>query len=166
MPKFSRRALIFGLYLVALVAVAQYIGDYFDVPLWPAYMCMIFFFLAHSDARKVPHIILGAITGIAAILLVAPVFALLGPHIGIEASKIGLIVVLVYAIVAFSAPVPSIFNDYAFMSLTFSGLALGTKAPNPYLWMAVAGIGGSILIGGSIIIHKIVGPAPAPPLAD
>ena len=91
MMKFNRHSLIFGLYLLVLVAIAQYVGDYFAFPIWPAYMCLIFFFVDQLDVKKVPHIIVGGIAGIAGILLFAPVIAFLAPYIGVEASKIGLI---------------------------------------------------------------------------
>jgi hypothetical protein len=166
MIKFDRHALIFGLYLLVLVAVAQYIADHFKFPLWPAYMCMIFFFVDHADPKKAPHIVVGGIAGIAGILLFAPVIGFLAPYIGAEASKIALILALVYAIVALNPSLPIIFNSYAFMFLTVSGLALGTPEANPYKWMVVAGLGGAVLIAGVMAIGKIVGPAPTHAVAD
>src|SRR5580693_8558321 len=158
--KFERHTLIFGLYLIVLVGIAQYVADYLKLPIWPAYMCMIFFFVDHMDVKKAPHIVVGAVAGIAAILLFAPVIGSLAPHIGAEAAKITLILALVYSIVAFNSSFPLVFNSYAFMFITVSGLALETTAPNPYLWMAVAAIGGSLLIAGVVLIGKIAGPPP------
>jgi hypothetical protein len=164
MLKFNRHSLIFGLYLLVLVAIAQYIGDYFELPLWPAYMCLIFFFVDQMDAKKAAHIIVGGIAGIAGILLFPPVIGFLAPYIGVEASKIGLILALVYAIVAFNASLPIVFNNYSFMFLTVSGLALRAPGARPFVWMAVTGLGGGLLIGGVIGIGRIVGPPPTPPL--
>jgi hypothetical protein len=166
MMKFNRHSLIFGLYLLVLVAIAQYLGDYFDLPIWPAYMCLIFFFVDDLDAKKAPHIVVGGIAGIAGILLFAPVIGFLAPYIGVEASKIGLILALVYAIVAFNASLPIVFNNYSFMFLTVSGLAPRAPGSSPYVWMAVTGLGGALLIGGAMGIGKLVGPPPTPPLAD
>jgi hypothetical protein len=166
MMRFNRHSLIFGLYLLVLVAIAQYVGDYFEIPIWPAFMCMIFFFVDHSDVKKAPHILVGGVAGIAGILLFAPVIGFLAPHIGVEASKIGLILALVYLIVAFNTSLPVVFNNYTFMFLTASGVALQTPGANPYVWMAVTGFGGALLIGGSMGIGKLVGPPPTPPLAD
>jgi hypothetical protein len=162
MVKFDRHTLTFGLYLLVLVGVAQYVGDYFRLPIWPAYMAMIFFFVDHMETKKAPHILVGGVAGIAAILLFAPTITFFAPYIGVEASKIALILVLVYAIVAFNPILPAIFNSYAFMFLTVSGLALEAPEPNPYLWMAVEAVGGTILILGVIGINKIMGPPPTP----
>jgi hypothetical protein len=166
MIKFDRHSLIFGVYLLVLVAIAQYIADYFKFPIWPAYMCMIFFFVDQMNAKKAPHIVVGGIAGIAAILLFGPVIGFLAPYIGAEWSKIALILALVYAIVAFNLSLPLIFNSYAFMFLTVSGLALEVPGANPFQWMVVAGIGGALLIGGVVVIGKIVGPPPAAAMAD
>ena len=166
MIKFDRHSLIFGLYLLVLIAIAQYIADYFKFPMWPAYMCMIFFFVDQMDAKKTPHIVVGGIAGIAGILLFAPVIGFLAPYIGVEASKIALILALVYAIIAFNPTLPIVFNSYAFMFLTVSGVAFGAPGANPYQWMLVAGLGGALLIGGVIGIGKIVGPPPTHAMAD
>lgn len=166
MMKFNRHSLIFGLYLLVLLAIAQYAGDYFEFPIWPAYMCLIFFFVEQLDAKKAPHIVVGGIAGIAGILLFAPVIGFLGPYVGVEVSKIGLILVLVYAIVAFNASLPIVFNNYSFMFLTVSGLAPRGPGANPYVWMAVAGLGGALLIAGVMGIAKLVGPPPTPPVTD
>jgi hypothetical protein len=166
MIKFDRHSLVFGLYLLVLVAIAQYIADYFKFPIWPAYMCMIFFFVDQMDAKKAPHIVVGGVAGIAAILLFAPVIGFLAPYIGVEASKIALILALVYAIVAFNLSLPLVFNSYAFMFLTVSGLALETPGANPYQWMLVAALGGALLIGGVMVIGKIIGPPAAHAIAE
>jgi hypothetical protein len=63
---------------------------------------------------------------------------------------------IVYAIVAFGEMAPIFFNNYAFMYLTVTGLATHLPQPNPYLWMAVAAIGGAALIGGVIGIGKLM----------
>ncbi len=165
MFKFNRHQLIFGIYLIILVAIAQYVADYLKLPAWPAYMAMIFFFVEHTNPQKAPHILVGGVAGVAAIMLFAPVIGFLAPYIGAEAAKIALIMALVYAIVAFGDTLPIIFNSYAFMFITVSGLALEAPEPNPYLWMAIVAIGGALLIGGVIGINKLMGAPPAA-LAD
>ena len=63
---------------------------------------------------------------------------------------------IVYAIVAFGEMAPMFFNNYAFMYLTVTGLAMHLPEPSPYLWMAMAGIGGGALIAGVVGIGKLM----------
>jgi hypothetical protein len=42
------------------------------------------------------------------------------------------------------------------MYLTVTGLAMHLPQPDPYLWMAVAGIGGGALIAGVVGIVKLM----------
>jgi hypothetical protein len=156
MPKFNRQRLVFGLYLLVLIAVAELVAGHFKLPAWPAFMAMIFFFVEHMDPKKVPHILVGAVSGIACILLAAPIVGALAPHIGLEFATLVYVLVIVYAIVAFGEMVPLVFNNYAFMYLTVTGLAMELAHPNPPLWMAIAGLGGALLIAGVMGIVKLM----------
>jgi hypothetical protein len=158
MLKFDRRRLIFGLYLLVLVGIAEIVTHRYRLPAWPAFLAMIFFFVEHVNPRHAPQILIGAVAGIGSVLLFPPFIGWVAPLLGVEAAKILLILVLVYAIVAFGEMLPLVFNNYAFVFLTVSGLALKAPAPDPFLWMAVAAGGGALLIGGIILIGKIMGP--------
>ena len=156
MATFNRQRLVFGLYLLALIAVAELVAGHFELPAWPAFMAMIFFFVEHMDPKKAPHILVGAVFGIACILLAAPVIGGLAPFIGPEFAKIVYVLAVVYAIVAFGEMAPMFFNNYAFMYLTVTGLAVQLPHPKPFLWMAVAGLGGGLLLAGVIGILKFM----------
>ncbi len=156
MPKFNRQRLVFGLYLLVLIAVAELVAGHFKLPAWPAFMAMIFFFVEHMDVKKAPHILVGAIFGIACILLATPIVGALAPVIGVELATLAYILGIVYAIVAFGEMAPMFFNNYAFMYLTVTGVAMHLPQPKPYLWMAIAGIGGGLLIAGVVGIGKLM----------
>jgi hypothetical protein len=157
MPKFDRQRLVFGLYLLVLIAAAVLITGHFKLPAWPAFMAMVFFFVEDMDAKKVPHILVGGMFGIACILVAAPIIGALAPLIGVEYATLVYILGIVYAIVALGVMVPLLFNNFAFMYLTVTGVAVQLPAPNPYLWMAVTGIGGALLIAGVVGIGKLMG---------
>jgi hypothetical protein len=167
MFKFNRQTLIFGIYLLVPVALGVYITDYFKLPAWPAFMCMIFFFVEHMNTQKASHIIVGAIAGFAGIAFIGTAVGALAPIMGVEAGKILYILALVYAIVAFGETLPIVFNSYAFTFFTVGGLGLEAPEPNPYLWMAMAVVGGGLLIGSVVLINKMMGVShPAQPLAE
>ncbi|MGH7439993.1 MAG: hypothetical protein ACRENE_30250, partial [Polyangiaceae bacterium] len=68
------------------------------------------------------------------------------------------ILVLVYAIVAFGEMVPLVFNNYAFMYLTITGVAVQLPAPKPLLWIAITVVGGALLIGSVMGIGRLMAP--------
>jgi hypothetical protein len=119
-------------------------------------MAMIFFFVEHMDVKKAPHILVGGVFGIACILLAKPAVGALAPLVGIQMATLAYILGIVYAIVAFGEMAPMFFNNYAFMYLTVTGLAMHLPQPSPPLWMAVAGIGGGALIAGVVGIGKLM----------
>ncbi len=156
MPKFDRTRLIFGLYLLVLIAAFELLVGQLKVPGWPGFVAMIFFFVEHMDVKKAPHIIVGGVFGIALILLAKPIIGALAPLMGVELAGLAFVLVLVYAIVAFGEMVPMLFNNYAFMYLTVTGVAVTQPNPNPFLWMAIAALGGSALIAGVVGIGKLM----------
>jgi hypothetical protein len=153
---FNRQRLIFGAYLLVLIAIAELIAGEFQLPMWPAFMAMIFFFVEHMDPKKAPHILVGAVFGVACMLLAPPIVGALTPLLGFEAARLVFILGIVFAIVAFGEMLPLVFNNYAFMYLTVTALAMQLTHPNPYLWMAVAAVGGGLLIAGVIGIGRLV----------
>jgi hypothetical protein len=156
MPKFDRHRLVFGLYLLVLIAAAVLISDQFKLPAWPAFMAMVFFFVEEMNTSKVPQILVGGMFGIGCILLATPIIGALAPLIGVQYATLAYILVVVYAIVAFGEMLPLIFNNFAFMYLTVTGVAVQAPEANPYLWMAITGVGGALLIAGVIAIGKLM----------
>ena len=63
MPKFNRHRIVFGLYLLVLIAAAVLIADHFKLPAWPAFMAMIFFFVEEMNPAKVAQILVGGVFG-------------------------------------------------------------------------------------------------------
>ncbi|MFI5307598.1 MAG: hypothetical protein ACHQ53_09615 [Polyangiales bacterium] len=156
--KLDRQRLIFGLYLLVPIVVAEIATGRMKVPAWPAFLAMIFFFVEHMDVKKASHILVGGVFGIALILLAKPIIGLLAPLLGVELATVGFVVILVYSIVAFGEILPMFFNNYAFMYLTVTGIAVRLPNPNPFLWMAIAAVGGAFLIASVVGIGKLMQP--------
>jgi hypothetical protein len=154
--KLDPQRLTFGVYLIILIVIAELVFHRLNVPGWPAFMVMIFFFMEHMDPKKIPHILIGGLCGIACIVGAKFFITALAPSLGLEAATILFVVVVVYSIVAFGEMVPKVFNNYAFMYLTVSGVAAKLPDPNPFLWMAIELVGGIALLAGIVAIGKIM----------
>ena len=154
--KFDKARLVFGLYLLVLIAAFDMAAEHFHLPTWPAFLSMIFFFVEHMDAKKVPSILAGGVFGIALILLAKPIIGVLAPILGMGFGRLVFVLLLVYSSVSFGEMVPLLINNYAFLYLTVTGLAVTQPNPNPFLWMAMTAVGGALLIGGVMGIGKLM----------
>lgn len=161
MSSLKSRRLVFGCYLVLLIVSAELLLGYFGLPGWPAFMVMILFFMAGMDVKKVPHILVGGLCGIAWILGAKLVLVSLGPVLGVEAARTLFVMLVVFSIVAFGEVAPMFFNNYAFLFLTTSTVAAAGPKPNPLLWMAVELVGGAAMIAGVVGIAKLMTPRAA-----
>ena len=151
----DKQRLIFGAFLVSLVMVGEIVLEHFHLPPWPAFMCMIFFFISHMDIKSVPHILAGAVFGIVCMILVKLFVAQLAPVIGFVPSKLLFIAILVFAIVALGEILPIILNNYAFTFFLCTSLSSKIPDTNLYELMGVTLIGGGFLIAGVVGIGKI-----------
>jgi drug/metabolite transporter (DMT)-like permease len=61
----NRRRLVFGLYLIVPVAIAELVSGYLKVPVWPAFVALVLFFIEHMNVKRVPAILIGALVGLA-----------------------------------------------------------------------------------------------------
>ena len=168
MAKLSKQRLIFGIFLLILIIAAEIVLEHLKFPAWPAFMVMIFFFEAHMDIKKAPHILVGGTVGILCILLTKYFMQATAPALGVEASKITIICLIVYAIVAFGEIVPIVFNNYAFMYFLVSGIAVKVQnpAPNLFLWIGIELVVGVIFIAGIIGIGMIMAKISPPQQTD
>jgi hypothetical protein len=149
-----RNRLIFGAMLLALITVADIILHELHLPSWPMFMILMFFFLAHTDKKVAPNIIIGALLGIACFDIARPIIVPLVPFTGLFTARLLYLLGMVGSIILFREYVPIAFNDYAFAFLLLSGMASRERsdtASNPLAWMIVT------LVGGTIIILAILG---------
>jgi hypothetical protein len=58
--QFNRQRLVFGLYLIVLIAVAELLLGYLKLPEWAAFVALILFFIEPMDVKTVPNILVGA----------------------------------------------------------------------------------------------------------
>jgi hypothetical protein len=116
---FTKRSILFGFLLVALIIVFEIIMARLDLPAWPAFMVMIFFFVTHEDIKQAPNILIGGLAGILCVILIGMFVDALKPVMGLEAAKLLFIGLFVYAIVLLQDAIPYVFNSYASCSFWF-----------------------------------------------
>jgi hypothetical protein len=160
MIKFDRNRLIFGLFLIILVAIGYLVMEALQVPTWPAFMAMIFFLMAKGDKKTALPILVGGTVGIL-FLVLAKFFVMgVGPSIGLGTAKLIFILLVVYTIVAFAEIIPIFVNIYSFMFFLIAALATNVPNPNPrmapFLWIGVLLIGGGLFVLGIMGIYKIL----------
>ena len=155
MAKLSEDRLVFGVFLIIVIALGEIIMGILDFPAWPAFMVMIFFFEVHMDTKKAPAILAGGLFGIANIILIKMFLGVAAASMG-EWALLVYVLVFVYLIVALGEVVPIIFNNYAFMFFLVAGVAAKGPEPNVFVWMGVELIGGAIFIAAIMGIMKIM----------
>jgi hypothetical protein len=157
MAKLSKDRLIFGVFLIIVVALVEIISGKLGFPAWPAFMVMIFFFEAHMDIKKAPHILVGGLFGIANIILIKMFLGATAASMGLELAMLVYVIVFVYLIVALGEVVSIVFNNYAFMFFLVAAVAAKGPAPNVFVWMGVEVVGGALVIAAILGITKIMG---------
>ena len=95
MAKLSKDRLIFGVFLIILVALGEIILGHLKLATWPAFMVMIFFFEAHMDMKKAPNILVGGLFGIANLLIIMFFLEAVGPALGMELAKLLYVLIFV-----------------------------------------------------------------------
>jgi len=153
---FTKKSVLFGFLLVAFIIVFEIILARLNLPAWPAFMVMIFFFVVHEDVKQTPNILIGGLTGILCVILLEVFVDTLNPLIGHESAKLLFIGLFVYAIVLLKDALPYVFNSYAFMFFLVSAIALPTATVSPYVWMGIELVVGGIFIMGILGINRIV----------
>ncbi len=160
MVKFDKNRLIFGLFLIILVAIGEVVAEELHIVFWPAFLAMAFFLMAHGDKKTALPILVGGSVGIICLILTKFFVLNVGPSIGMSVAKIFFILLVVYIIVAFGEMIPMAVNIYTFFFYIASGIAIYVPNPNsktaPYLWIAITLIGGGLAILGLMGIYKIV----------
>lgn len=158
MAALRKERLLFGVLLLLLIVAIDLALHQLQLSTWPAFLVMIFFFEAHMDRSRAPHLLIGGLVGIACYMLTVQFVEAAGPALGMATARLVFICAVVYAIVAFGEILPVVFNNYAFMFFLVSGLASHAEgtAANPWLWMAVASIGGILVIGGILAIGRLM----------
>lgn len=158
MAKLDKNRLIFGALLLVFITMVEMVLHALHLPGWPVFFVMLFFFLTHMDKKAAPNIIIGALVGIGCFVIAKPIIRVIYPITGLEIGRLLFLLAVVGAIILFKEMVPMVFNDYTFAYLILSGLAakVPSSPPNPFIWMGVTLVGGTLFVFGILGMKQIV----------
>jgi len=152
MARFDKGRFLFGLMLIPVIALGSTIAHIFNIPAWPAFIIMIFFFLSHMDKKLIPNMVVGGAFGILLIIPLGILIKTFGESYGIHVVVLCFTLAFVFAIIAFGEIVPIIFNNYAFLAMLITGVEMTYVVKvHPFKLVAVE------LIGGLMFIYAITG---------
>ena len=130
-----------------------------DVPAWPMFFVTIFFFCMGGETCKVPDIFVGGLTGIVSAWGLIELLALLSPIVGETIATFLLLFFVLALIIVGGNYLPVAFNNVAFAYLTVAAIDLTIIESSVVNWLAMHLVGGTIILGGAVAIHAVVGKA-------
>ena len=159
---FNKLNLIFLVLLLVLIMAGELILEPMHLATWPAFMVMIFFFMAHMNIKEAPAILLGSAFGMFNLILIVYWFDVTVPLFGgdmtkytdphtVEAmfqSKLIYVALFVALIVFLKDVIPWIFNNYAFMCFTVAAAVAGGNTAAAVAAKTVAGYANGVVAAG------------------
>ncbi len=158
-----------GLLICLLMVLATTFGIHTT---WPAYLLLPIFFLAGSDTKQLPHLFIGAISGLIFTVLFFLCYAALVPSLGAHLTPLLLVFIILVTIIGCGNIVPMVFNNYnlvyftvaiAFYTVMFAINPAFALIPETLKAIGVTIVGGGIFVGGTLlfigkILPKILAP--------
>lgn len=158
---FNKLNVLFLALLLVLILAGEFILEPMHLATWPAFLVMIFFFMAHENIKEAPAILLGSAFGIFNLVLIVYWFGFTVPLLGgnmanftdpntIEAmfvSKLIYIAVFVALIIFLKDVIPWVFNNYAFMCFTVAAAVAAGNTAAAVAANTVAGYANKVVAG-------------------
>ena len=160
---FNKHNVVLGILLVALIIIGEFSLDPNHLATWPAFMIMVFFFMAHGKIKESPAILIGSFFGLCNLIFIKYWYMASVPFFGgdmakytspetVEAmfnAKLIYVAVFVLAIIFLKDVLPWIFNDYAFMFFIVAALASGGNTVASLAAKTVAGTANAVATAGA-----------------
>lgn len=159
---FNKMTVIFLALLLVLIMAGELILEPLHLAAWPAFMVMIFFFMAHMNTKEAPAILIGSAFGMFNLVMIVYWFNVTVPLFGgdmakytdphtVEAmfiSKLIYIVLFVALIVFLKDVIPWVFNNYAFMCFTVAAAVASGNTSAAIAAKTVAGYANGVVAAG------------------
>lgn len=159
---FNKMNIIFLALLLVIIMIGEFVLEGMHMATWPAFMIMIFFFMAHMNTKEIPAILLGSAFGLFNLVMINMWVPLTIPLLGgdlskftdphtVEAlfhSKLIYIALFVALIVFLKDVIPWIFNNYAFMCFTVAAAVAAGDLNAAIAAKTVAGYANAVVAAG------------------
>lgn len=159
---FNKMTVIFLVLLLVLIIVGEFVIEGMHMATWPAFMVMVFFFMAHMNIKEAPAILIGSAFGIFNLVLIRYWYGAVVPFFGgdmakytdphtLEAifnSKLIYVAIFVSLIVFLKDVIPWVFNNYAFMCFLVAGAVAGGETATAVAAKTVAGTAAAVAAAG------------------
>lgn len=156
---FNKLNIVLLIPLLVLIILAEVILTPMHLAIWPAFMIMIFFFMAHMNIKEAPAILVGSAFGLFNLVLIGYWFIATVPLFGGDMAKytspqtqvamfnstLIYIVIFVALIVFLKDVIPWVFNNYAFMCFTVAAAVAGANTAAEVAAKTVAGYADAVV---------------------
>ncbi|HRW13452.1 MAG TPA: hypothetical protein P5549_10040 [Syntrophomonas sp.] len=162
-----------GIAVGLIICILMVLATTFDIhTTWPAYLTLPIFFLAGNDTKQLPHLFIGACSGLIFTALFFIAYAALVPVLGAHLAPLLLVFVILVLIIGLGNVVPMVFNNYnlvyftvaiAFYTVMFAINPAYPLIPETLKMIGITLVGGGAFVGGTLlfigkILPKILAP--------
>lgn len=162
-----------GLFVGLLIAVLMVLSTMLGIhTTWPAFLTLPLFFLAGNDPKQLPHLFVGAVSGLIFTALFFPIYAALLPVLGAQIAPLILVFVILVLIIGMGNVVPMVFNNFnlvyftvaiAWFTVMFAINPAYALIPETLKMIGVTIVGGLLFTGGTLLfigkgLPKILAP--------
>jgi len=155
--KITRQDIIPLICIAAWVVILNAIIFIYQIPhTWTMFMAVVLFFLMGANKKCLPEIFIGGLVGMGSTWLLIMAATALTPIVGPLAGFVIPLAIIVFAVIILNPFVPVVFNNVAFAFLIISAINLDKVLANTLPYMVVFLIGGAVVIGGCMIMLRII----------
>jgi hypothetical protein len=152
-----------GLIICILMVLSTMFGIHTT---WPAFLSLPIFFLAGNDPKQLPHLFIGACSGLILTALFFIVYAAMLPVLGASLTPLILVFVILVLIIGLGNVAPMVFNNYnlvyftvaiAFFTVMFAINPGFELIPETLKLIGITLVGGGLFVGATLVfIGKIL----------
>jgi len=177
-PHIPTKILVYiGIAVGLIICILMVLSSMFGIhTTWPAFLALPIFFLAGNDPKQLPHLFIGACSGLLLTALFFIAYAALVPVLGAELAPLLLVFVILVLIIGLGNVVPMVFYYYnlvyftvaiAFFTVMFAINPKFELIPETLKLIGITLVGGGAFVGATLvfigkILPKILAPKNTP----